>query len=207
MKPRLIPPIFAAVVACVLSGCDREKSNKSLYGRKISDLEVRYIGDNTVEEKRLRTLITSKPGDRFTIAAIDLDVKALYESGLVDEVRFLSEPDGDAVRLIAEVSTRTPFGPPFCIGNTAYSDKSLAEASGLTTERPITTEGLEKARLQLKAFYVGRGYLDAEVTCRAFQGGDPSPEDYVFVVDEGATVPQASTGEKEAQQAGSSNGG
>jgi outer membrane protein assembly factor BamA len=193
-------------MVCVLSGCDREKPSESLYGLFISKIEFRYQGDRTVEEQRLRAFVISKPGDRFTPEAIDSNVKSLNESGLVEDVRFLSKPEGNAVLLIAEVSTRRPFGPPFCIGNTAFSDKNLAGASGLTKDRKVTIEELEKARQKLKAYYVSHGYLGAQVVCRAFQGGDPSPEDYVFVVDEVATIPQASTEEKEAQQDAPSGG-
>jgi outer membrane protein assembly factor BamA len=167
MNQSQIAMVIAGILACGLSACDKEDTAGALEGRTVSAVQIRYTGNRVIDEVRLDNLISTKPGDRFTREAIDADVKSLYESGMVNDVRFLAEPDGDSVRLIAEVSTRPPFGPPFCIGNTAYSDKSLAEASGLTKERPITIEGLEKARQQLKAFYVGRGYLDAEVICRA----------------------------------------
>lgn len=186
---------------CASSGCNRQKTRESLYGRSISKIEFRYEGDRTIEEQRVRAFVISKPGDRFTSEAIDSDVKSLYESGLVEDVRFLAEPDGTAVRLIAEITTSRPFGPPFCIGNTVFSGKTLAEAAGLSKVRAVTLEELERSRQNLKAFYVSRGYLDTEVDCRAFHGGVPSPDDYIFIVKEGATVPQASTEEKEAQQA------
>jgi outer membrane protein insertion porin family len=185
MKQRHITQIFAALMACALSGCDREKASGSFHGRSISKIEFRYQGARTVEEQRLRSFVISKPGDLFTPDAIDSDVKSLYESGLVDDVRFLAEPDGAAVRLIAEVTTRRPFGPPFCIGNTAFSDRRLADATGLSKERPITVESLKVARNSLKDYYVDHGYPEAEVECRAFNGGDPSPDDFVFVVVEG----------------------
>ena len=129
-------------------------------------------------------------GDEITPEALDSDIKSLYESGLVDNVRFFAEPDGDSVKLIAEISTHRPFGPPFCRGNTAYSSLALSEASGLDKEHMVTVESLERARLKLKTFYVSRGYIDAEVVCRAFNGGEPRPDDFIFVIDEGSTVPQ-----------------
>ena len=190
----------SAMLVCGLSACNRDRTGESLIGRSISQVEIRYAGERTVDERRLRNFISSNPGDSFTPERINSDVKSLYESGLVDDVRFLIEPDGDSVRIIAEVSTRPSFGPPFCIGNTAYSDKRLAEASGLTKEHPITVDALEEARQKLTAFYFSGGYVDAEVVCRAFQGGVPSPEDFIFVVDEGSKVPQGSAETKEAQQ-------
>lgn len=98
--------VAAGLIAFGLSACFKEHSVEALEGRPISKLEIRYRGDRVIDEERVDRLIATKPGDRFTIEAIDADVKALYESGRVEEVRFLAEPVGESVRIIAEVSTR-----------------------------------------------------------------------------------------------------
>ncbi len=178
--------VLAATMAICLTACDKDKSANQFDGRSISHIEIRLTGEKWVDEHRIRTLIVSKPGDKYTPEALDADIKSLFESGLVDDVRFLAELDGERVRLIAEVSARPGFGPPFCIGNTAFSDKRLGDASGLSKERPITVESLMVAKGRLKDYYVKHGYPDVTVECRAFNGGDPSPDDLTFVVVEGS---------------------
>ena len=110
----------------------------------------------------------------------------------MDDVRVLAEPADGALRLIYAVTPRPPFGPPFCIGNTAFSDKRLAEASGLSENDLITVESLEAARKKIRAHYVMHGFADVEVVCRAWDGRSPRPEDYIFEVDEGLRVPKPS---------------
>jgi outer membrane protein insertion porin family len=67
---------------------------------------IRYRGAKTVNEDLLRNQMTSKAGSPYRAENLDKDITALYESGLVDDVRFLAEPVGDSVNLIAEVTTR-----------------------------------------------------------------------------------------------------
>lgn len=190
-----------------LVSCDHQEQTWTLKGKVIEAVAIDLVGEKFIDEDRLKDIIRSASGDTYSADVVDSDIRALYESGYVEDVRVFAEPEDGGVRLIFKVTTRPGMGPAFCIGNTAFSDKKLAEASGLTKERPITITELENARKMLKTFYVSSGYLDAEVGCRAFQGGDPSPEDYLFVIDEGATVPQPSTEDKEAQQDAPSNGG
>ena len=80
---------------------------------------------------RLRNLMTSKAGTPYRAENLDNDIKALYESGLVDDVRFLAEPVGDGVNLIAEVTTRPVLGGVGFVGNTIFTDQKLAKETKL----------------------------------------------------------------------------
>jgi outer membrane protein assembly factor BamA len=191
MHPRSsfkISGILGALLALILSACDREKSGESFDGRTISKIEIRYDGENMIGESRLRNLIAVKAGDKYTPESFDTSIKTLWESGVVDDVAFFVEPDGEEV--IAKLKTRPPMGPPRYIGNTAFSDLKLAREGGLTSGEPITVEALETARLKLKAFYVSNGYADVEVSYRPFSEGEPDLEDSVFVIEEGTHQPK-----------------
>lgn len=100
---------IAGMLACGLSACYRGDAVGALEGRPVSVVQIRYRGARVIDEVRLDNFISTKPGDRFTRETIDADVKSLYKSGMVSDVRFLAEPDGDSVRLIAEVSTTQPI--------------------------------------------------------------------------------------------------
>jgi outer membrane protein assembly factor BamA len=174
-----------------LAACDQENVVESFDGRTISKIEIRYDGGNMIGESRLRNLIAVKAGDKYAPEMIDSSIKALFESGYVDDVAFFVEPDGEEVIVIAKLKTRPPMGPTRYIGNTAFSDLKLAREGGLTSGEPITVDALEKARLKLKAFYVSNGYADVEVTYRPFSEDEPNLEDFVFVIEEGSQKPQA----------------
>ncbi len=153
------PPSPCSALAGTLRAQDFE-------GKTISEVVIRYTGAKTVDEARLRNLMTSKAGTPYHAENLDKDIKALYESGLVDDVRFLAEPVGDKVKLIAEVTTRPGLGGVGFMGNTVFTDQKLAKESKMKTGGALSDEQILEARRNIEKYYQGYGYPDVTVTHR-----------------------------------------
>ncbi|MEX1049434.1 MAG: outer membrane protein assembly factor BamA [Akkermansiaceae bacterium] len=154
-------------------------------GKNIAEVAIRYSGTKTVDEARLRDLMTSRAGMPYRSENLDNDIKALYESGLVDDVRFLAEPVNDSVRLIAEVTTRPGLGGVGFVGNTIFTDQKLARESKLEAGGALSDAQILEARRNIEAYYQGYGYPDVTVTHRTQPTGQPGLSDLIFVIDEG----------------------
>jgi len=154
-------------------------------GKNISDLEIRYNGAKNVDEARLRNLMASKSGTPYRAENLDNDIKSLYESGLVDDVRFLAEPQGGNVKLIAEVTTRPSLDGVGFVGNTIFSDQKLAKESKLKAGGTLSDEQILEARRNIEKYYQGYGYPDVTVTHRTQASAQSGHSDLIFVIDEG----------------------
>ena len=119
-------------------------------GKTISEVAIRYRGPKTVSEARIRNFMTTRAGQKYSSEKLDEDIRNLYESGLVDDVRFLAEPAGAKVKLIAEVTTRPALGGVGFVGNTAFSDKKLARESGLKGGGSLSDEQILAARRKIE---------------------------------------------------------
>lgn len=155
-------------------------------GKTISDLTIHYNGSKTVDEARLRNLMATKAGTEYRAEKLDNDIKSLYGSGLVDDVRFLAEPAGNGVRLIAEVTTRPALGGVGFVGNSIFSDEKLAKESKLKAGGSLSDEQILEARRNIEKYYQGYGYPDVTVTHRAQSTGQEGVSDLIFVIDEGS---------------------
>ena len=155
-------------------------------GKNISQVTIRYRGPKTVDEEVLRNQMVSKTGSPYRAENLDKDITALYESGLVDDVRFLAEPVGDSVNLIAEVATRPMRGGVGFVGNTVFSDQKLAKETKLKARGVMSDAEILEARRNIEKYYLGYGYADVTVTHRIQGTGDESVADLIFVIDEGA---------------------
>ena len=155
-------------------------------GKNISEVVIRYNGPKTVDEARLRNLITTKAGTQYRSENLDTDIKSLYESGLVDDVRFLAEPEGGNVKLIAEVTTRPQLDGVGFVGNTIFSDQKLAKETKLKAGGTLSDEQILEARRNIEKYYQGYGYPDVTVTHRTQAAANPGHSDLVFVIDEGS---------------------
>ena len=155
-------------------------------GKTISDVQIRYRGDRTVDEARLRNIMSTRAGATFRAESLDNDIRALYESGLVDDVRFLAEPAGERVRVIAEVATRPALGGVGFLGNTVFSDQRLARESKLEAGGALSDAEILTARRNIEDYYRGYGYPDISVSHRIQPSARPGISDLVFIIDEGS---------------------
>ncbi|MGD7653658.1 MAG: outer membrane protein assembly factor BamA [Verrucomicrobiales bacterium] len=160
-------------------------SGQDFEGKNISAVTIRYNGPKTVDEARLRNLMATKAGTPYRTENLDNDIRALYESGLVDDVRFLAEPAGSGVKLITEVTTRPGLSGVGFVGNTVFSDQKLAKESKLESGGVLSDADILAARRAIEDYYQGYGYPDVTVTHRTQASANPGQSDLIFIVDEG----------------------
>jgi outer membrane protein insertion porin family len=155
-------------------------------GRNISEVAIRYRGPSTVSEDAIRNQMASKAGGIYRTENLDKDIAALYESGLVDDVRFLAEPVGEnSVKLIAEISTRPMRGGVGFVGNTVFSDQKLAKETKLKPRGVMSDAEILEARRNIEKYYRGYGYPDVIVSHRIQGTENQGVADLIFVIDEG----------------------
>ncbi len=177
---------FAALTSLSILALAGTLHAQDFEGKNISDVEIHYNGAKNVDEARLRNLMSSKAGTPYRSEGLDNDIKSLYESGLVDDVRFLAEPHGASVKLIAEVTTRPMRGGVGFVGNTVFTDQKLAKETKLKATGVMSDSEILEARRNIEKYYQGYGYPDVTVTHRTQATGQPGLSDLIFVIDEGS---------------------
>ena len=153
-------------------------------GKKITQVEIRYLGKKSVDEAAIRNSMSTRAGQLYSIDRLDADIKSLYESGKVDDVRWLAEPSGEGVKLIAEVSTRPTLEAVGFEGNSIFSSKKLAKESKLKAGGILSDEQILTARRNIETYYQGYGYPDVTVTHR-IQSAESGGGSLIFLIDEG----------------------
>lgn len=156
-------------------------------GKNITSVNIRYKGARTVDEARLRGHMSVKSGQKYSASRLDDDVRTLYESGLVEDVRFFAEEVSGGVKIIAEVSTRGKIVAIGFSGSTKFKDRKLANVTKLKAGGVMSDEAILTARRNILDHYRGYGYADITVTHRIQASeGAPGSSDLIFVIDEGS---------------------
>jgi len=155
-------------------------------GKKISEVSIRYVGSKTVDEARLRNLMVTKAGTVYRAENLDNDIKTLFESGLIDDLKFLAEAAGEGVRVIAQVQTRPAINGVGFVGNTIFSEQKLAKETKLKSGGTMSDAEILEARQNLEKYYQGHGYPDVIISHRTQETGQQGLADLIFVIDEGA---------------------
>ena len=186
------PPLSATWVAfiCALLGAASARSQApqaSPGAPVIRSIEVEYTGPETVSKERILAQMRMKVGQPFSSAMVEQDVEALYKSGAVLNVRIFAEPEGDGVKVIVRVQTRSIVREIVIDGAERIKAKRLRKEIKLRLNQPIKEEQLEEARQKIIEVYQAHGFTDVNVQFRV----DPIDERrgtarVVFTVNEGA---------------------
>lgn len=156
----------------------------ALHAEKITDISIQYAGAPTVDQAALITQIRSKVGSKLDEMEIEEDIKNLYSSGLVENVRVLTEPNEGGVRVIFLVRTRAILGEISFIGNSLATNK-LRKETELEIGEAFDDTLLEKGRVNLESLYKRKGFSNVGITYKVGGAERPGFSRVTFVIDEG----------------------
>ena len=155
------------------------------HAEKITDISIQYTGAESVDRSAIMAQIRSKAGSVLDAQIVEEDIKNLYSSGLVDSVRVLTEPQGEGLKVIFLVQTRSTLGEISFIGNSIASNK-LRKDTELEIGDSFDDSTLEKARVNLEDTYKKKGYSNVGITYKVDGAQRPGFSRVTFVIDEGA---------------------
>src|SRR5215469_4239517 len=73
----------------------------------IHSLEVQYTGPATISKERILAQMRTKVGQPYSNEIVQEDIKTLYKTGYIRNVRIFAQPEGDGVKVIVAVQTRS----------------------------------------------------------------------------------------------------
>src|SRR6187431_2674356 len=75
-------------------------------GVTITSIEVRYVGPETVAKDRVLANMRTKIGQPYSEVTVEDDIRTLYDTGKIQNVRIFGEPVGNGVRVQVILATR-----------------------------------------------------------------------------------------------------
>jgi len=161
------------------------KAQGDVEGKNVSAVVIRVTGGASVDEARLRSFISMREGEPYSGEKSNNDIGSLYQSGLINDVKVLAEPDGASIKVIYEVTTRGTIVAVGFAGNTIFSDQKLAKETKLKVGGALSDEAILSARRNLETYYRGYGYPDVTITHRTQPSESGQGEDLIFIIEEG----------------------
>ncbi len=178
-------PQFAVLTAIAATCSIAQLHAQDFSGKKITDVEIKYLGAKTVDAQRIRNFMSSNVGSRYNADKLDNDIRTLYKTGLVDNVSIKGSNHKGGVKLVAEVTTRPILASIGFVGNVKFSDKTLARKSKLESGKILGATDVVEARKLLKKYYNGYNFPDINITQRLQKTTKPGHADLIFTIDEG----------------------
>lgn len=151
-------------------------------GPRIDVAEVRFKGEYSVSESRLRSRLQTREGRAFDPASVQADVRQLLAQGLCYDVRTYKEEGPNGLIVTFELFEQ-PVVQHIQFLGTKAREKTLLKKIEVEVGQPLSRYRTEEARRKLIEYYQGRGNSHVEVTIR--EGDKQGDRGMVFVVEEG----------------------
>ena len=187
MRPPPIAIWIASLCALFTAVIVRAQAPQAAPGPPvIRSIDVEYAGPASISKERILAQMRTKVGQLYSNEIVQEDIKALYRTGYIRNVRIFAQPEGDGVKVIVAVQTRAIVREIEINGAERVKPKRLRKEMKVKLNQAVNEQALEEARQKIIEVYQGHGYNDVSVEFRV----DPIDEKrgtarVVFTVTEG----------------------
>jgi len=131
-------------------------------GVTVTSIDVRYVGPQTVSKDRVLANMRTKVGSPYSEATVEEDIRVLYETGKIQNVRIFGEPQGNGVRVQVILATRALITEIEIDGAQSFSAKALRHQIKFKVPSSADSEKLEEGRQNIFDFYQRKGFPGVE---------------------------------------------
>jgi outer membrane protein insertion porin family len=187
MRPLPIAIWIASLCALLTTVIVRAQAPPSAPGPPIiRSIDVQYAGPATISRERILAQMRTKVGHVYSNDIVQEDIKALYKTGYIRNVRIFAQPQGDGVKVIIAVQTRAIVREIEITGAEHVKPKKLRKEIKVRLNQAVDEQALEESREKIVEVYQAHGFNDVSVEFRV----DPIDEKrgtarVVFAVNEG----------------------
>lgn len=160
---------------------EEEQQHLQYEGLPVASIE--FKGNQFLTGERLYGTIKTRIDRSFDAAIVQEDVRALYGTGLIRDVRLLVKKSNLGLHLTFEVFERPTIATVRYIGNRMYLDKKLTKETNLKAGDALDLFTIEDATRKIQELYHDHGFPKAHVS--VLEGLKPGERDVVFYINEG----------------------
>src|SRR6478609_8282057 len=167
MRPLPIAIWIASLCALLTTVIVRAQAPPSAPGPPtIRSIDVEYTGPASISKQRILAQMRTKVGQLYSNEIVEEDIKALYKTGYVRNVRIFAQPQGDGVKVIVAVQTQAVLRELEINGAERIKPKRLRKEIKVRLNQAVNEQALEEARQKIIEVYQGKGYNDVSVEYR-----------------------------------------
>jgi len=153
-------------------------------GPTVRSIVVQYSGPETISRERVMANLKTKVGSPYSERAAEDDVKALFATGDVSNVRIFAEPQGDGVRVVVLVQGRAVVTEILVEGAVEVPPNRLRKELTFKVGDSLNEEQVELSRQAMVELYQDRNYSGVNITTKIDTNGRGDSR-VIFNVDEG----------------------
>ena len=145
----------------------------------VKSIDVQFVGPETVSRDKILANMRTRVGKSYSPTTTEEDIRNLYATGNVSNVRIFGEPSLDGVKVIVVVATKSTISEVGIRGNLKFKESKLRDQITTKPGDALSEAALEADRQKILEYYRGKGFGDTDVRYRT-QGNDKQGTAKVF---------------------------
>ncbi|MFM8884921.1 MAG: outer membrane protein assembly factor BamA [Chthoniobacterales bacterium] len=155
-------------------------------GPVVKAIAVDYVGPEAISRERVLANLKTKVGDPYSERLAEEDVKTLFATGDVANVRIFAQPQDDGVKVTVLLQGRSVVTEILIEGATVISPDRLRRDLTFKVGDRLSEEQVEKSRQAMTEMYQDRNYGEVSITTRIQTDERTGDSRVIYMVKEGA---------------------
>jgi outer membrane protein insertion porin family len=154
-------------------------------GPVVREIAVEYVGPPSITKDRVLANLATKVGEPYSERAAEADIRALYATGGVANVRLFAEPLGDGVKVTVLLQGRPVVEEIVIEGAGQIPTNRVRREIGSKVGDVLSEEKLEDDRQKILKIYEDRNFSEVDVQYRVQEIPGTNRVRVTFAITEG----------------------
>lgn len=155
--------IFAALAAASVATSPLLMAQNGAPAPVVKSIDVQYAGPASVSKQRILANMRTSVGRPYSDLAVEEDIRNLYATGNISNVRIFGEPQQDGVRVVVVVQTKAVVKEVRLQGISQVKTKAIRKLLLTKPKEQLSEANLEADRQKVLDYYFERGFKDTKV--------------------------------------------
>ena len=154
----------------------------------VKQIDVQYAGANAVSKEKILANMRTRVGKPYDERSVEEDIRNLYATGNISNVRIFGEPTTDGVKVIVVVQPKAQITEVGLTGVTKFKESRIRKEISAKAGDALSEASLEADKQKIADYYAGKGFGEAEVTYKVETNEKAGTARVVFAVSEGGKL-------------------
>jgi outer membrane protein insertion porin family len=172
--------LLATLLLAFLAACPTARAQTPT----VKEIEVQYAGPATVSKERILANMRTTVGKPYSQQVTEEDIRNIYATGVVNNVRIFGEPSRDGVKVIVVVQTKATISEIAVVGATAISEKRIRKEITLKPGDVLNEATLQENRQKIIELYQNKNFPETQVAFKSEADEKAGKARVIFTISE-----------------------
>ncbi|MEO7933601.1 MAG: outer membrane protein assembly factor BamA [Chthoniobacterales bacterium] len=152
----------------------------------VQSIEVQYAGPAAISKERILANIRTTVGKPYSEPVVEEDIKSLYRTGAVTNVRMFGEPSGNNIKVFIVVQGKATVSEVVIDGGEIIKPTRIRKEITAKPGAVLNEDTLEADRQKIIEMYQKKGYTDIGIQYKSDVDAKTGKARVTFTISEGA---------------------